>query len=122
MGLVILPAMLSTSPPSRKHAPDLPVLRLDKVGEGLGLLVAVTVAVIVAVAVGVLLGANVLHLIDAAALGASLDGALTGHAQPDDGVGVSRAAGAAGVLLVTGRADEDGVVQGAYVMRQSHNC
>lgn len=48
------------------------VLRLDEVGEGLGLLVAVVVVVVI-------LGADVDHLVDAAALGASLNGALTGH-------------------------------------------
>lgn len=55
----------------------LPVLGLDKVGEGLGLLEAVVV-VIVVVVVGVL-GADVVHLVDVAALGAALDGALAGH-------------------------------------------
>lgn len=53
----------------------LPVLGLDKVGEGLGLLEAVVVVVVV---VGVL-GTEVLHLVDVAALGAALDGALAGH-------------------------------------------
>lgn len=57
--------------------PNLPVLGLDVVGEGLRVLVAVVVAV--AVVVVVLGGANVLHLVHAAALGASLNGALAGH-------------------------------------------
>lgn len=53
------------------------VLGLDEVGEGLGLLVAV--AVVVAVVVVVVLGrADVLHLVDGAALGAALDGAVAG--------------------------------------------
>lgn len=51
------------------------VLGLDEVGEVLGLLVAV---VVVAVAVVVVLGTDVLHLVDAAALGAALDGAVAG--------------------------------------------
>ena len=49
------------------------VLGLDVVGEGLGLLVLGGVVVVVVV---VVLGSNVLHLVDAAALGATLDGAL----------------------------------------------
>lgn len=50
------------------------VLGLDVVGEGLrlGVLGAVVVAVVV------VLGANVVHLVDAAALGAALDGAVLG--------------------------------------------
>lgn len=55
--------------------PRLVVLGLDEVGEVLGLLVAV---VVMAVAVVVVLGADVLHLVDAAALGAALDGAVAG--------------------------------------------
>lgn len=58
------------------HWPSaLPVLGLDVVGEGLGLLVAV----VVVVAVAVVLGSDVLHLVDAAALGASLHRSLAGH-------------------------------------------
>lgn len=52
------------------------VLGLDEVGKGLGLLVAVVV--VVAVVVGVLGRADVLHLVDRAALGAALDGAVAG--------------------------------------------
>jgi hypothetical protein len=63
------------SPLCRLWVADLPVLGLDVVGEGLGLLVAVVVVVVAVV----VLGSDVLHLVDAAALGASLDGALTGH-------------------------------------------
>lgn len=53
------------------------VLGLDEVGKGLGLgnlLAVVSVAVIVTV----VLGSNVLHLVDAAALGASLQRTLLG--------------------------------------------
>ena len=51
-----------------------PVFRLNVVGKGLGLLVAVVVMTVV-----VVFGSNVVHLVDAAALGASLDWSLTGH-------------------------------------------
>lgn len=51
------------------------VLGLDVVGKGLGLLELLVVVVVVVV----VLGADVLHLVDATALGASLDGALTGN-------------------------------------------
>lgn len=53
------------------------VLGLDEVGKGLGLgnlLGVVSVAVVVAV----VLGSNVVHLVDAAALGASLQRTLLG--------------------------------------------
>ena len=70
---------LARTPKVTKHRgserPHLPVLRLDVVGEGLGLLETV----VVVVAVVVILGTNILHLVDAAALGASLDWSLTGH-------------------------------------------
>lgn len=47
---------------------------LDEVREGLGLLVAVVVVAVVVV----VLGTDVLHLVDATALGAALDGAVAG--------------------------------------------
>ncbi|KAL2281031.1 hypothetical protein FJTKL_12137 [Diaporthe vaccinii] len=130
------------------------VVGLDEVGEVLGLLVAV---VVVAVAVVVVRGADVLHLVDAAALGATLDGAVAGdldggncalalvrsrlrtsarrilqhcysksrassgdgglwwtYGQPDDSVRVDRVAGAAGVLLLAGGADQDRLLQGSF--------
>lgn len=65
---------------------------------------AVTVIVVV-----ILLGTDVLHLVDAAALGAPLNGALTGHTEPDDVVGVSGDTSATGELLLAGGADENGV-------------
>jgi hypothetical protein len=49
------------------------VLGLDVIGEGLGLLKLRRVVVVV-----VILGTDVVHLVDAAALGASLDRALAG--------------------------------------------
>ena len=63
--------------------------------------VDVVLAVAVVVAVAVVLGANVLHLVDGAALGAALDGAVAGGGEPDDNVRVGRVTGAAKVLLVT---------------------
>lgn len=101
----------------------LSVLRTDKVGHSLGLAlvvvsavrVVVDVVLAVAVAVGVvaLLGTDVFHLVDGAALGAALDGAVAGAGQPDDDVGVGWVAGAAEVLLVTEGLDGDGVVDRA---------
>lgn len=67
-------------PSGQRRRHHLVVLGLDKVGEVLGLLVAV---VVVTVAVVVVLGADVLHLVDTAALGAALDGAVAGDL--DDG-------------------------------------
>ncbi len=113
--------------------------------------------VVVVVAVAIILGTDVLHLVDAAALGAPLDGALTGqldrrtrkmprlardqgtqrsaklrlrktgyrkrkqrtYTQPDNVVRVRGIAGAAGILLVTGRTDQDGVVERACSRRLS---
>lgn len=57
----------------RIHPSRLPVLRLHVVGERLGLLVSV---VVVVVTVAIVLGSDVLHLIDATTLRAPLDGAL----------------------------------------------
>ena len=106
------------------------VFRVDKVGKGLGFLVAVVI-VAVAVVVVIVGRANILHLVDATALGAPLHGALAGHlmwtcqqttniakskptyAEPDDVVGVGRDTGAAGVLLVTRGPDEHGVRDGS---------
>lgn len=84
------------------------VLGLDEVGESLGLLDLLGVVV-----VAVVLGTDVLHLVDAAALGASLNGALLGQTEPDDDVGVGGRAGAASELLLAGGADQDGVLQGS---------
>jgi hypothetical protein len=65
--------------------------------------------------VPVVLRAHVFHLVYAAALGAALDGAVAGHDEPCDDVGVGGAARAAGVLLVAERLDDDGVVEGTCV-------
>jgi hypothetical protein len=66
----LLPSCLIPTSPTRLVT----VLGLDKVGKCRGLLVTVVVVV-----VAVVRGANILHLVDAAALGAPLDGALLGH-------------------------------------------
>lgn len=117
--------------------PELPVLGLDVVGKGLGLDEAVVVVVGV-----VVLGPNVLHLVDITALGAALNRALAGHLrtgmecvsglsaglawwrgvvttdrEPDDVVGVGRETSAASVLLRARGADHDGVFERAW--RQS---
>lgn len=73
------------------------------------------VVAVVAVAVGVVaLGrADVLHLVNGAALGAALDRAVAGGGEPDHDVRVGRVTGAAEVLLVTEGLDGDGVLEGA---------
>lgn len=116
------------SPPSHSFAPapslaipkaqpqtattHLPVLGLDKVGKALGLLVPVVV-VAMAVVVVIIGGANILHLVNAAALRAPLDRAFAGHAEPNDVVGISRNTSASGVLLLASGADEDRVLDGS---------
>lgn len=77
------------------------------------------VLTVVAVSVVALLGTDVVHLVDGAALGAALDRAVARHGQPGDDVRVGRAAGAASVLLVTEGADDNGVVHGAFTGRKS---
>lgn len=72
--------------------------------------------VVVVVVVVAVLGADVLHLVDGTALGATLDGAVAGGGEPDDNVRVGRVAGAAKVLLVTEGLDGDGVVKRACVL------
>lgn len=68
----------SHSPPSHKtHHPCtsyLSVFRTNEISEGLGFFVTVVVVVVV-----VILGPDVLHLQDVAALWASLDRAIAGH-------------------------------------------
>jgi len=49
-----------------------------------------TVTVVVVVA---LLGADVIHLVDGAALRTSLDGTVLGYGEPDDDVAVGRVSG-----------------------------
>jgi len=71
------------------------------------------VMAVVTVGVVALLGTNVFHVVDGAALGAALDRAVARHGQPSDDVRVSRAAGATNVLLVTERANGNGLLHGA---------
>jgi len=113
------PTLKSTS---SSNCNRLSVFGLDEVGHGLGLgLVVVSsiravVNVVVVVVVVAVLGADVLHLVDGTALGATLDGAVAGGSEPDDNVRVGRVAGAAKVLLVTEGLDGDGVVERACVL------
>lgn len=60
----------------RIQALHLVVLRLDKVGKGLRLLITMVVAM---VTMTIVLGSDVLHFVNATALGASLNGSFTGH-------------------------------------------
>lgn len=108
------------------------VLGLDIVGKGLGLLELGAVVIVVIV---VILRSNVIHLVDATTLGASLDGAIARkldkaersafscstwlvhvactYTKPVHTVSVDRVSGAAGKLLVAGGADQDGVFHGS---------
>lgn len=61
---------------------------------------------------------NVLHVVAAAALGATLERTLAAQAQPLRGVRVGGAAGAADELLVAGALDADRVVQCAEAVRR----
>lgn len=61
------------------HGMDLPVLGLDIVGKGLGLLVSVVV-----VTMAIVRRSDVLHLINATALGASLDRSRARHLDTGD--------------------------------------
>lgn len=58
-----------------KHDLFVSVLGLDVIGKGLGL---GELGLVVVVVVSIVLGADVVHLVDAAALGASLNGTLAG--------------------------------------------
>lgn len=70
-----------------------------------------TMAMVVPVAV--VHRADILHLVDGAALRAALDGAVARGGEPEDDVRVGGAAGAADVLLVAEGLDDDGVREGA---------
>lgn len=100
----------------------LSVFGTDEVGHGLGLGLVVVrsvravVNVVVVVVVVAVLGADVLHLVDGTALGATLDGAVAGGGEPDDNVRVGRVAGAANVLLIAEGLDGDGVVERSCVL------
>jgi hypothetical protein len=81
------------------------VLGLDVIGKGLGLLKLRRVVVVV-----VILRTDVVHLVDAAALGASLDRALAGEAEPVNTVRVGRETSATSELLLASRSNHDGVL------------
>lgn len=114
-------------PVSKKDAPScgtLSVSWLDKIGHGLGLLIDVfimsTVAVVVSVAI--ILWADIFHLIVASALGAALSRAFAGSHQPDDNMRVCRATGAANVLLITERLDNNRVLERAFLFCYFPQC
>lgn len=71
-----------------------------------------TVAVVVSVAI--ILWADIFHLIVASALGAALSRAFAGSHQPDDNMRVCWATGAANVLLITERLDNNRVLERAF--------
>ena len=77
------------------------------------------VMAVVAVGIVALLGTNVFHFVDGAALGAALDGAVARHGPPSNDVRVGGAAGAANVLLVAERADGNGLLHGACSEQKS---
>lgn len=93
-------------------------------------LLTVVAVVTVVVCVRVFRGTNVVHLVCRAALHAAGDGLLAGqlghvssiqsaqsdvasYGDPEHVVRVARAAGAADILLVASRVDNDGVLEGA---------
>jgi hypothetical protein len=69
---MLQPSLLNASQRHVMHL-SVSVLGLDVIGKGLGLLELGRVVVVV-----IVLGTDVVHLVDAAALGASLDGPLAG--------------------------------------------
>ena len=100
----------------------LSVFRPDEIRHGLRLALEVVgtvtgvVNVVCTVTVAVLVvrfgWADVVKFVDAAALWATLDRPVAGSGEPDDVVGVRRAASAANVLLVTERTHDNRVVEG----------
>lgn len=100
-----------------------PILRPDKVRHRLRLTLIVVRAIAavmhimramsMSMSVMAVRRPDVLELVDAAALGTALDGAVARGGQPDDDVAVGGAAGAAAVLLVAERLDDDRVLQRA---------
>jgi hypothetical protein len=94
------------------------ILGLQEVGHVLGLGVWV-LGVVVVIRVGVVCGANVVHLVDGAALHAARLGLLAGEGDPEDAVRVGGVAGATDVLLVAGSVDGDGFIHRACVLSVS---
>ena len=77
---------------------------------GIGWKHTADIGTVVAVSVVGLLRTDVVHLVDGAALGAALDRAVARHGQPSNDVRVGRAAGATNVLLITERANDNGLL------------
>jgi hypothetical protein len=76
--------------------------------------------VVVVVSMRVIGWANVVHLVGGSTLHAARLGLLAGEGDPENAMGVDREAGAADVLLVTGRVDDNGVLWGACTLLE--NC
>ena len=68
----------------------------------------------VAVTVSILCRAYIVHLVGGTALHAARLRLFASKSDPENVVGVSRETGAANVLLVTGRVDDNGVLRSAY--------
>lgn len=68
----------------------------------------------VVIRVVVVCGADVVHVVDGAALHAAGLGLIAGESDPEDVVRIRGKTSATDVLLVTGRVDVDGVLHRAY--------
>jgi hypothetical protein len=75
---------------------------------------------VVVVSVRVIGWANIVHLVGGSTLHAARLGLLASEGDPENAVGVDGKAGAADVLLVTGRVDDNGVLWGACTALE--NC
>jgi hypothetical protein len=75
---------------------------------------------VVVVSVRVIGWANVVHLVGGSTLHAARLGFLAGEGDPENAMGIDGEAGAADVLLVTGRVDDNGVLWGACTLLE--NC
>jgi hypothetical protein len=91
------------------------VLWLEEIGHVLWLGVQVhgVMAVVSVVSVRIVGRTDVVHLVGGSTLHAARLGLAAFKSDPENVVGVSWEAGAADVLLVTGRVDNDGVLWGA---------
>jgi hypothetical protein len=77
--------------------------------------------VVVVIVVGVVRRANVMHLVSGTTLHAARLGLIARECDPEDTVRVDGEAGAADVLLIAGRIDDDGVLWGACISLASPN-